>query len=93
MIIFTGDTERDTYTFTDKIDMQIDLDAALNKLITPFEKQLIIQWVEGWTQQELADELRMSQRTLSDRLVRIRKKLQRLLSDGGCDYGKNKFKG
>jgi len=63
----------------EKINLRADMKQALSTL-TPFERQLIVRTLEGWTQQELADELKIDRRTVGRRLVQIRKTLQRLLS-------------
>ena len=46
------------------IDTRIDLIDALNKL-TPRQRKVVILWAAGYTQQEIADEYGVAQRTIS----------------------------
>ena len=46
------------------IDQRIDLIDALNKL-TPRQRKVLILWAAGYTQQEIADEYGVAQRTIS----------------------------
>ena len=46
------------------IDQRIDLISALNKL-TPRQRKVVILWAAGYTQQEIADEYGVAQRTIS----------------------------
>jgi len=72
----------------EKINLRADMKQALSTL-TPFERQLIVRTLEGWTQQELADELKIDRRTVGRRLVQIQKTLQRLLSSSDAPKLKN----
>ena len=46
------------------IDQRIDLIAALNKL-SPRQRKVVILWAQGYTQQEIAKEYGVAQRTIS----------------------------
>ena len=46
------------------IDQRIDLVSALNKL-SPRQRKVVILWAQGYTQQEIADEYGVAQRTIS----------------------------
>ena len=46
------------------IDQRIDLVSALNKL-SPRQRKVVILWAAGHTQQEIADEYGVTQRTIS----------------------------
>ena len=46
------------------IDQRIDLVSALNKL-SPRQRKVVILWASGYTQQEIADEYGVTQRTIS----------------------------
>ena len=46
------------------IDQRIDLIAALNRL-SPRQRRVILLWVAGYTQQEIADEYGVNQSTVS----------------------------
>ena len=46
------------------IDQRIDLIDALNKL-SPRQRKVVILWAQGYTQQEIADEYGVTQRTIS----------------------------
>ena len=46
------------------IDQRIDLISALNKL-SPRQRKVVILWAQGYTQQEIADEYGVAQRTIS----------------------------
>ena len=46
------------------IDQRIDLISALNKL-SPRQRKVVILWAQGYTQQEIADEYGVTQRTIS----------------------------
>jgi len=46
------------------IDQRIDLISALNKL-SPRQRKVVLLWAAGYTQQEIADEYGVTQRTIS----------------------------
>ena len=46
------------------IDQRIDLISALNKL-TPRQRRVVVLWAAGYTQQEIAKEYGVTQRTIS----------------------------
>ena len=46
------------------IDQRLDLIAALNRL-SPRQRKVLILWVAGYTQQEIADEYGVTQQAVS----------------------------
>ena len=46
------------------IDQRLDLISALNKL-TPRQRKVLLLWAAGYTQQEIADEYKVNQSTVS----------------------------
>ena len=46
-----------------RTDEQIDLEAALAKL-TPRQREVVVLWVQGYNQQELADKYGVHQATI-----------------------------
>ena len=46
------------------IDQRLDLISALNKL-TPRQRRVVVLWAAGYTQQEIAKEYGVTQRTIS----------------------------
>ena len=48
----------------DTIDARIDLINALNRL-SPRQRKVVLLWAQGYTQQEIADEYGVTQRTIS----------------------------
>ena len=46
------------------IDQRLDLISALNKL-TPRQRKVVLLWAAGYTQQEIADEYKVNQSTVS----------------------------
>ena len=55
---------RDVVKCCMEIDQRIDLISALNRL-SPRQRKVVLLWAAGYTQQEIADEYKVNQSTVS----------------------------
>ena len=66
---------------TDSIEQAIVLINAVESELPPSEKWVLKYLIEGYTQNEIAIELGITQSAVSQRIHHIRKKIQRLIQD------------
>jgi len=71
-LLFCQEADIDAITNErDQVEEMIDLKAALARL-EPWQRLVLGYWVQGYTQQEIAEMLQVSQQVISDWLIQMK---------------------